>query len=285
MLDKPARATNWRPADHSPPHELDDIELVEWGNDASFRRERAEWLRDVRRVGGTKLGPMREIVAIVADFMSAKNDTAWPSIDFLAADIGWSPKTVWRALQDAVRWGWLVKTRRPNSSNGYAMSFSVSVREAVVQFHAERIAEFKAKDRLRKEARTAAATDDGLVRCDETRSSGLTSRDRQVRPVGIVTPDELTYPRTSPIEPTHRTATDPLGETVQDTEAEPEQKKAVLDDVISALGRGDMEEGQRIANALAPARLAFVVNLAETQGFIAAASAITDARQSASPSH
>ena len=269
------RPTNWKQADRAPPHAVDDVELVEWGNDASFRRQRAEWLRDIQRMGDVKFANMQVICSVVAGYMGAKEGSAWPSLERLAADLGWSKKTVQRALDDAVRWGWLSKSRK-RLSNEYLMSFSGEVRAAVMQWHADRIAAFEAASRQKKELAA-------MVRFDHFERPDLTTANGQTCPPAMVKPDHQSCPVSSITDPEERSGAERLGEGEQDIGEGAEQKKALLDDVISALGRGDLEEGQRIADGLNPARLDWLVSLADREGMVGAHQAIVEARKSASP--
>lgn len=265
--------SNWKAANREPPYAVDDVEIVEWGNDASFRRERAAWLRDIQRMGDVKFANMQVICSVVSGYMGAKDGSAWPSLDRLAADLGWSKKTVQRALYDAVRWGWLTKSRK-RLSNEYLMSFSGEVRAAVMQWHADRIAAFEAASRQKKE-RAA------MVRFDHSERSELTTANGQTCPPAMAKPDHQSCPTSSIIDPEDRSGTERLGEGEQDIGDEPEQKKALLDDVISALGRGDIEEGQRIADALPPAKLDWILTCAE-EGMTVAGPHIVEARNSVS---
>lgn len=265
------RTTNWKQADRAPPHAVDDVELVEWGSDASFRRQRAEWLRDIQRMGDVKFTNMQVICSVVAGYMGAKDGSAWPSLERLAADLGWSKKTVQRALDDAVRWGWLSKSRK-RLSNEYLMSFSGEVRAAVMQWHADRIAAFEAASRQKKELAA-------MVRFDHSERPDLSSANGQTCPPAMVKPDHQSCPASSFIDPEERSGTERLGDGEPDIGEGAEQKK-MDDEVIQALGRGDMSEGRAVANRLIPARLAFLIRTAEDDGMVAAAPHILEARNS-----
>ncbi|QEL21700.1 hypothetical protein FQV39_03220 [Bosea sp. F3-2] len=275
------RTTNWDAVDLSPPKVFDDIELIEWGSTESFRRQRAEWLRDVRRQGGMKLGPMREIITAVADYMSPKNDAAWPSRERLAADLGWSLSSVKRALTLAIAWGWLTRSRRPNSSNEYRMSYSHEVRSLVVRWHADRIADFEARAATKKEAGASSAR----LRSEPSESPDVSHPTAQVRAVHGVRPEPLTCPVSSFIDPEDRSETERLGEAEQDMASGFEQKKASRDEVISILGRGDVEAGEQVAATLGPARLGYLVSLVDQEGMVGAHRAILEARNSVAPHH
>jgi hypothetical protein len=269
--------SNWKAANREPPYAVDDVEIVEWGNDASFRRERAAWLRDIQRMGDVKFANMQVICSVVAGYMGAKDGSAWPSLDRLAADLGWSKKTVQRALDDAVRWGWLSKSRK-RLSNEYLMSFSGEVRAAVMQWHADRIAAFEAASRQKK----ALAA---MVRFDHSERSELTTANGQTCPPAMVKPDHQSCPASSIIDPEDRSETERLGEGEQDIGEGVEQKKTSRDEVISVLGHGDLQAGEHAAATLGPARLAYLVRLVDDEGMVGAHRAIMQARNSLAPQH
>ncbi|HEV7337599.1 MAG TPA: helix-turn-helix domain-containing protein [Bosea sp. (in: a-proteobacteria)] len=140
MTDAPVK--NWASADAGPGRSIDDVRLVEWGDAESFRRERSAWLRSIRRSSDIRLANMVWLLGVVGDYMKPGKDGAWPSIDRLAAELGWSRSTVKRALALAIEWGWLVRERHNRGGNFYAMSFSESVQIANDEAHALRMQPF-----------------------------------------------------------------------------------------------------------------------------------------------
>jgi hypothetical protein len=275
------RLTNWDAADLSPASSVDDVRLVLWSSKETFRRARAEWLHDIHRFGGPKFARMQMICSVVASYMSPDRDGAWPSIDRLAAELDWSRSTVKRALALAEEWGWLQRTRRFNRTTIYEMSFSVSVRDDSRQRVADRLAVLA--DR-RATDRVIDSGSNGL-RPEPINGSDLNPQWVQSRPSDGLTPEPLSCPENQFHNPAHRSNPSPLGEREQDIGEGDEQKKAALDDVISALGGGDFERGQRIAESLNPARLDWIVSLVDQNGMVGAHRAIVEARNSVSLSN
>lgn len=281
----PHRETNWAAKDLSPPTPLDDIVTIDWGSPESFRRQRSDWLRAIRRTGGMSLGPMREICAAIGDHLNPSNTGAFPSHEKLAAELGWSVSSVKRAIALAVAWGWLTKSRRPNTSNLYEMSFSVTARAGYEKWHAERMADFKERVDRRKLAKPQQDAQSGQLRPEPTESSDLTSPLAQAWPVAQLRSDPLTRQRTSSLEPAHSTTVG-LGEGELDhTLGEGEQKKTSRDEVISVLGHGDLQAGEQAAATLGPARLGYLVRLVDEDGMVGAHRAILQARNSIAPQH
>lgn len=270
------RPTNFPAKNRKPARVLDDVELVQFSSDAIFRRVRQEWLRDIMRQGDSR---SLAVCFALSSYMSFRNGgTAWTDQARLAADLGWATKTVWRAIQDAVANGWLRSQRRANNTSIYRMSFSRSRRETVDLEYTGRIKDFELEAARRRIAREANGSDrfDGTVQTDLSEWNG------QECPNGSDRFDRLSSEISSEGDP-DRGASERLGEAELDIGDGAEQKKALLDDVISALGRGDLEEGQRIAAGLNPARLDWLVSLADREGIVGAHQAIVEARKSASP--
>lgn len=276
MLDKPATSTNWPTRNLKPAQPLDDIEPVQFHSDATFRTARGEWLRDLSRMGDPAFANMIAVCFVASGYMGfAKGAVCTADQHRIAADLGWALSTVRRALDLAEAWGWLTKTRRIAAPNVYRMSCSRSVVARIDLDHTNRIKEFEieaTKKRLDRQARRS-------LRSERLETSGLTDPFAQVWTNSSLRSDVQSSPSSSSSDPLHA-STERLGEGEQDIGDEHEQKK-MRDEVIAMLGRGDMAEGQRIAGTLAPARLAYMIDLAERDGIVAAASAIVGARAAA----
>ena len=270
------RLTNFPVKNRKPARVLDDIEIVQFSSDAIFRRARQEWLRDIMRQGDAR---SFAVCFALSSYMSFRNGgTAWTDQARLAADLGWATKTVWRAIQDAVANGWLRSQRRANNTSIYKMSYSRSRRETIDLEYTGRIKDFEIDAARRRIAREA----NGSARFDGTIQTDLSERNGQECPNGSDRFDRLSSEISSEADP-DRPSSERLGEGEQDMASGSEQKKALLDDVISALGRGDIAEGQRIADGLPPARLDWIVSLVDEEGMVGAHQAIVEARKSASP--
>ncbi|WP_293810334.1 hypothetical protein [uncultured Bosea sp.] len=270
------RLTNFPVKNRKPARVLDDIEIVQFSSDAIFRRARQEWLRDIMRQGDAR---SFAVCFALSSYMSFRNGgTAWTDQARLAADLGWATKTVWRAIQDAVANGWLRSQRRANNTSIYKMSYSRSRRETIDLEYTGRIKDFEIDAARRRIAREANGSD----RFDGTIQTDLSERNGQECPNGSDRFDRLSSEISSEADP-DRPSSERLGEGEQDMASGSEQKKALLDDVISALGRGDIAEGQRIADGLPPARLDWIVSLVDEEGMVGAHQAIVEARKSASP--
>lgn len=281
MLDKPARSTNWPTRNLKPARPLDDIEAVEFHSDATFRTARGEWMRMIYRQGDPAFANMAAVCFIASGRMSfSKRAVCFADQNEIAAELGWGVATVRRALDLAVAWGWLSKVRRPLTTNEYRLSYSRSVRDTIELEFTNRMTEWKLEAAKKRIARDTLR----LIRPDHKETSGLIEPCDQVRSHGVIRSDRLSSSGSTTYDPP-QPSTERLGETVQDTEAAPEQKKAGRDDVISLLGRGDPEDGERVAQTLGPDRVDWLVAFAADAGMDGARPAIIAARNSASSSH
>lgn len=181
--DKPK---SWARGDAGPGRVLDDIVPVEWDDAESFRRGRAAWLRSIGRCGDVRLSNMVWLLLKLASYMQAANAEAWPSIPTLAAELGWSEPTVKRAFNLAVSWGWLLKDRRFNRSNLYAMAYSKSVRADIEGQYRARTAKPDTRSMRSNRIPLAKASERGdEIKPDlEVRSNRISLRD----PVGSPIP-------------------------------------------------------------------------------------------------
>ncbi|AOG07030.1 hypothetical protein [Bosea sp. RAC05] len=280
MLDKPAKSTNWPTRNLKPARPLDDIEPVQFHSDATFRSARGEWLRMIHRQGDPAFANMAAVCFIASGRMSfAKRAVCFADQNEIAAELGWGVATVRRALDLAVAWGWLTKVRRPLTTNEYRLSFSRSVWATIELEFTNRMTAWKLEAAKKRIARDAFRS----IRSDHMETSDMSEPCDQVRSNGAIRSDHLSSSGSTSDDPP-QPSTERLGEGEQDIGDEHEEKKAGHD-VIAMLGRGDMVEGQRIASSLAPARLAYMIDLAEREGIVAAATAIVAARAAASPAH
>nr|WP_047576251.1 helix-turn-helix domain-containing protein [Methylobacterium sp. ZNC0032] len=230
---------NWQPSDAGPGRALADIRQVEWSDAESFRREKAGWLRAIRRVGDLRLANMVWLLMVLGDYMKPQNEAAWPGIARLAADLGWSLASVKRAIALAIAWGWIIRDRRYATSNRYLMSFSVSVRADVEQRHGLRLQPFL--DRL---------------------GSGIKPELRYLKKI----------PETDNQE---EYLTDPLGEPVPDEALR--HPEISISDLHRALGDGDINLGQHRAARLGRSRIEYLRMQVAELGLHRAAPQIRDA--------
>lgn len=257
-----SRAKNWQPSDAGPEHALDDIRQVEWSDAESFRREKAGWLRAIRRVGDLRLANMVWLLMVLGDYMKPQNEAAWPSINRLAADLGWSLASVKRAIALAIAWGWIIRDRRYATSNRYLMSFSVSVRADVEHRHGLRLQPFL--DRL-----------GSGIKPEPTVSSNLSPLWDQTCAHSGIKP-ELRYLRKIPeTENQEEYLTDPLVETEQDETLS--DIDISIEEIHSLLGAGDPHLGRTRATRLGPSRIHFLIGRVEQLGRVGAAEEIRDA--------
>ncbi|WP_420104514.1 helix-turn-helix domain-containing protein [Bosea sp. (in: a-proteobacteria)] len=261
------------PARHLPPmRAADDIELVQFHSDATFRRARHVWLTDVMRHGDAQVLAVCFALSNYLGFRSG--GTAWVDQHRLAADLGCDVRTVGRRIREAVEAGWLTTQRRANSTSIYRMSRSRSVMASVELAHENRTKEFQIESERRRLARATNGSDSsaGTVRTDLPDTFGQECLNGSDTSVG------LSSGISSEPDPSIR-STERLGEGEQDIGAGDEQKK-MDEEVVAMLGRGDIAEGRRIANGLPEAKLAFLVRTAEHDGMTAAGPYIMEARKS-----
>jgi hypothetical protein len=270
--------SNWPTRNLKPARALDDVELVQFHSDATFKSARGAWSRDISRMGSPDFANMIVVCWTVSGYMGfARGAVAFPDQSQIAADLGWSLSTVRRALELAEAWGWLTKVRRPLQTNIYRMSFSRSVRETIDLEHTNRVAEFRVEAAKKRVVRDTLRS----VRSERQETSDMTEPFAQVWTNGSFRSERLSSSSSTPPDP-HQLSTERLGEGEQNIGDDAEQKKAALDEVISMLGRGDMAAGRRIANGLLPARLAHLVRMVDDEGMVAAASLIIEARDHSS---
>lgn len=292
-----ASTKNWAGAEAGPGRDLDDICLVDWGDAESFRRERASWLRSINRVGDIKLGNMVWLLHVLAGFMKHKNDSAWPSIARLEAELGWSEASVKRALALAVEWGWLIRDRRYATSNRYLMSFSKRVRAEVDERYEVRVAPFL--DRSVGSNLISLAEEGGEIKPDPTVGSNLISQSDQTCAHSEIKPDPR-YHRTIPLKDTvDPYLTDRLGETSQDeSQGHPllpsespslvlpdtddaDEQLRVEEETLARLGEGDISLGIRRAALIGAPRVSRLAARIGEVGMIEAADEIIAAIKSA----
>jgi len=272
--------SNWPTRNLKPARALDDIELVKFHSNDTFKSARGEWMRDLSRMGDPAFANMIAICFVASGYMGfAKGAVCVADQNRLAADLGWGLSTARRALELAEAWGWLSKVRRPPSTNIYRMSFSPLVIKKIELEHENRIKEFEVESAKKKLVRDAFRS----LRSERKETSDLNEPFGQNWTNHSVRSERQSSEISSAGDPLHP-STERLGEGEQDIGEGAEQKKTSRDEVISMLGRGDIVEGQRIANGILPARLAFLIRTAEDDGMVAAAPHIVEARKSASPS-
>lgn len=271
--------TNWPTRNLKPARALDDIELVKFHSNDTFKSARGEWMRDLSRMGDPAFANMIAICFVASGYMGfAKGAVCVADQNRLAADLGWGLSTARRALELAEAWGWLTKVRRPPATNIYRMSFSPTVLKKIELEHENRIKDFEVESAKRRVSRDAFR----LLRSERKETSDLNEPFGQNWTNHSLRSERQSSDVSSTIDQ-QQPSTERLGEGEPDIEGdEVEQKKALLDDVISALGRGDIVEGQRIADGLPPARLEWILSLVDEHGMVGAHQAIVEARKSVS---
>ncbi len=230
MLDRPARATTSQPKDRTPAAALGDVDLVTFNSDATFRRARQEWLRDIMRQGDFQVLAVCFALSSYLGFKSG--GVAWVDQHRLAADLNCDVRTVGRRIRDAVEQGWLRTQRRANNTSTYRMARSRSVLASVELGYENRMAEFTVESARRRLARDARGSDIpvGSVQTDLSETFGQECPFGSDRYVGLSSgiPTAGDPDRRSP---------ERLGEGVPDIEGdEVEQKKMAREQVIVALG-------------------------------------------------
>lgn len=228
MLDRPARATTSQPKDRKPAP--GDVDLVTFTSDATFRRARQEWLRDIMRQGDFQVLAVCFALSSYLGFKSG--GVAWVDQHRLAADLNCDVRTVGRRIRDAVEQGWLRTQRRANNTSTYRMSRSRSVMATVELGFENRMAEFNVESARRRLARDPRGSDIS-VGSDQTDLSDTFGQDC---PIGSDTFVGLSSRIPTAGDPDRR-STERLGEGEPDIEGdEVEQKKTARDQVIVALG-------------------------------------------------
>ena len=257
-----------------------DVRLLEWADREDFGRVRAEWLQLHR--WDTKLSPATVIaLAEVAGRMAHDKNFAWPSIPRLAADLGWSEKTVKRAIAQAIEQGWLICQRRGfGGSNHYAMAASPAVTASVIDLHDHRVASFAETRPPSLGSKMTRMIDGAIeVNSDPSLGSKMTSHTGQKCPLIEVNSDPLTLSKNPINEPDHRTLSQGLSEeTVQDEAlGGSDALNPVVDDarlhrdVHLALGRGDIELGRLLADAIGRQQVDRLKDRVRVDGVIGAA--------------
>ncbi|MFC5504880.1 hypothetical protein [Bosea massiliensis] len=186
-----AKASNWASADAGPGRVLTDVQALVWKDAEGFRRQRAKWLKWVRRIGDVRLSNMVWLLHVLsAEYMNADNGSAWPSIARLAADHGWSEPTVKRTFGQAVGWGFLIRERRHDSTNRYAMAFSPTVVAQIEERYALRMMPFE-RDKVGSNLISPpdASAADPEIKPDLTLGSNLISPSDQMRSHPEIKPD------------------------------------------------------------------------------------------------
>lgn len=220
-----------------------DTQLIEWADREDFGRVRAEWLQLHR--WDTKLSPATvTALAEIAGRMAHDKNFAWPSIQRLAAELGWSEPTVKRAIAQAIQRGWIICEKRGfGASNHYAMSASTSVTAEVITRHDQRVAAL-AEGRLvsMRSKMIPMEASPNEINFDPSMRSKMIHHSDQKRSLNEINFDPLTLSKNLIKEPDHRTLYQGLSdETVQDESL----GGAAIDfgDVYRALGKGDEELG------------------------------------------
>lgn len=311
-MSGPAKASNWASAEAGPGRVLTDVEPLVWKDAEGFRRQRAKWLKWVRRIGDVRLSNMVWLLHVLsAEYMNADNGSAWPSIARLAADHGWSEPTVKRTFGQAVGWGFLIRERRHDSTNRYVMAFSPTVVAQIEERYALRMMPFE-RDKVGSNLISPpdASAADPEIKPDLTLGSNLISPSDQVRSHPEIKPDPQyldpipdrepeegylqekrlgeTETEESPretVRPSPSPSPAPPARTVlalvDDDDDEAEQLIRVRGLVIRELGEGDRERGRELVAFLDESRLSEIIRIYRTHGARDAFQPIADARQSA----
>lgn len=254
-----------------------DARLLDWTGREDFARVRSEWLQLHR--WDTRLSPATVIVlAEVAGRMAHDKNFAWPSIPRLAADLGWSEKTVKRAVAQAIERGWLICERHGfGGSNHYAMAASPTVTASVIDLHEHRVRNFVETRPPSLGSKMTRMVEGSIgVNSDPSLGSKMTPHTGQKCPLIGVNSDPLTLSKNLTSEPDHRTLSQGLSdETVQDRSLG--AASASILDIHRLLGEGDETLGARRAANLSEGRLAYLAEQIELEGIVGAATDIQSA--------
>jgi hypothetical protein len=291
-----------------------DVRLLEWARD-DFGRVRAEWLQLHR--WDTNISPATvTALAEIAGRMAHDKDFAWPSIQRLAADLGWSEPTVKRAIAQAIERGWLVCEKRGfGGSNHYAMSASPSVTSEVLDRHDERVALLiEGRPASLRSQMISMEIESNEINSDPSMRSKMIPHSDQKRSLNEINFDPLTLSKNLTSEPDHRSSSERLGDRVEDrspdetilpslspflSTAVTNPSTGLVDDddpdlsprevLFSELGDGDVRQGRLIADALGPQRCAFlqqqIVDVGSWRARLQIKEAAAQARARLAPSH
>ncbi|MGF7051901.1 hypothetical protein GGC47_001066 [Bosea sp. OAE752] len=195
-----------------------DVKLLDWASREDFGRVRAEWLQLHR--WDTSLSPATmTVLAEIAARMASDKNFAWPSIQRLAAELGWSVATVKRSIAQAIERGWLICEKRGfGGSNHYAMGASPAVTSQVLEEHDERVALMvEGRDIALSSKMSPMAKPSIELKTEPSLSSELSSHSAQKRALNELKNEPLTLSKNLNTEPDHRTSSQgPSDETVQD---------------------------------------------------------------------
>jgi len=282
-----------------------DVRCLEWSGRDDFGRVRAEWLEAVR--WDAKLLPIAKLVIqeIAAKFGHDRSD-AWPSIPYLAAALDTSEPTVKRAIASAIERGVLVCEKRGfGGANHYFMAASRQVQNEVMADYERRMIHFGETRRPSMRSPMIPMVDAANeITGDPSMRSPMIPHSDHPRSLNEITGDPLSLSSTPTSEPLHRSLTEGLGDTEQEEALRESifpsksQTPALLADdkpelsprelLIRELGDGDVRDGRLIADAIGPARCAYLMQMIEDVGAWRAGpqirDAVADARERLLPS-
>ncbi|MGE7468604.1 helix-turn-helix domain-containing protein [Bosea sp. NPDC003192] len=218
---------------------------------------------------------MQLICNVISGYIGPEKGYAWPSLDRLAADLDWSPKTVQRAIAEAVQWGWLIK-RPSRLSNQYEMSFSRKIRTDVVQRHRERIARL---ERHRGDADRNVSDYTGQDNSGLSEWSDLSIVDGNLRHAETDRRVHRSSLRSNPTDPVPRSIGVMLDDKIgRNNSLFEKQKKCSTEQIVLELGEGNFAEGQFLGEILGQKRVEYLQLRVEEVGIGAAREEIQYAR-------
>lgn len=290
------------------PAKLADISIVDWKRRDDFYVARGAWQQWVRC--DNQLSSTAKVAAWeISDRMSPDNDGAWPSQELIAARIGCGERTARSAVNELMGRAWFMARRGGFEGKGgrkprdgfkesytYIMSASEAVLREVIEGEKDRVAKFKenqlhlpSREEVGDILRRAIPAENGRSYRQEV--AAHTGRNLPLIPAEngrIICTENLS------IEPVHGITEDKrLGDRVEDRSHgsiirpsesltpvlldDDEAELSPRDELIRALGEGDVRAGRLLADTLGPPRCSFLVQEIIDNGPWRAGAAIREA--------
>jgi hypothetical protein len=83
-----------------------------------------KWLLLQQAVADKRVSPVAaNVMAVLLDRYDARTGLCFPSVEYLMPRVCRGRRTVCGAIAELVRTGWILRTRRPNTSNSYSFPF------------------------------------------------------------------------------------------------------------------------------------------------------------------
>lgn len=260
-----------------------DAVALRWRSAAAFHRIRAMWRDNLGRAGHDLHSNTIVLGGILANYVSSESGYAYPAIELLSADAGWSRSTVERALKEGKENGWLLWCKPGlRETNAYRLAYSPAVVASVREHYRLRI---EGAGRSIRSDLTWLDLHANRVGTDGSITSDLMYEPRQIRRSNHVRSDVQYSLENLTSEPHKGTFARGLGEEEFGLES-PREDELPADladdvrlhhDVLIALGGGDLELGRLHAEVLGRAQLAQLKGFINEVGLVASAEAIASA--------